>query len=100
VSGSEDLVLQGRVEGTITLQNKLTVEPGASVAADVEADEATIQGELKGDIVAAHAVALAASARVTGNIRSPRVIIDDGAQFRGSVEMDVPLPEGVTVPRR
>jgi len=95
VSGEEDLVIEGRVEGSIALTGHLTVTAGAVVEADLEVDSVDIHGQLEGDIVAATTITLHEGCRVAGNLRAPRVVITDGAQFKGAVEMDVQLPGGL-----
>jgi len=100
VTGAEDLVVQGRIEGTISLKNHLTIEPSGIVEADVEVQDLTVQGEMRGDILAAQSVSINANAKVVGNIRAPRVILEDGARFRGSVDMEVKLPEGLASSRK
>ena len=100
LTGNEDLVVEGRVEGTIALGNHLTIEKTGVVEADVESEDLTVMGELKGDMAAHSSVSINADAKVAGNIRAPRVIIEDGARFRGNIDMDVELPEGMTPPQR
>ncbi len=95
LSGSEPLIIEGRVEGTIALQNHLTIEDGGVVIADVEVENLTVNGEIQGNISASEMVSVNATAKILGNIMAPRVIIEDGARFKGSVEMDFDLPEGV-----
>lgn len=95
VSGSGDLVVEGRVEGQISLKDRLTIEPSGVVVADVEAGEVTVNGEMSGNIVATERVYITSSAKVLSDIRAPRVVIEDGARFKGSIEMDVTLPPGV-----
>ena len=95
ISGNQDLVIHGRVEGRVGLDNRLTVEEDGSVAADIEVSEATVKGELRGDMVASKAATLLNTARVVGSIRAPRLVIEDGARFSGNIEMDVELPAGV-----
>jgi len=95
ISGNQDLVVQGRVEGRVGLENRLTVEEEGSVQADVEVSEAAVHGELRGDVVASKAAFLHATARVAGNIRAPRIVIEEGARFSGTIEMDVELPADV-----
>ena len=92
LSGSGDLVVEGRVEGHVALQDHMTVEDSGTVVADVETRDLTINGKMSGNVDATERVKIAASAVVTGDIRAPRVVIEDGARFRGSIEMDVPLP--------
>jgi len=99
LSGGEDLLVEGRIEGTVTLKNHLSIEGTGVVEADIDVQDLTVRGEMKGDITAAQSVSVMANARVMGNIRAPRVIIEDGARFRGHIDMDVELPEGVILPR-
>ncbi len=96
LTGSEDLLVEGRIEGTVTLKNHLMIEETGVVAADIDVEDLTVKGEMKGDITAAQSVSINKNARLVGNIRAPRVIIEDGARFRGSIDMDVELPEGLT----
>jgi len=96
LTGDEDLIIEGRVEGTIALNNHLMIEQTGAVVANVQAVELTIRGSMNGNIVAQELVSILADAVVVGDIRAPRVIIEDGARFKGNIEMDVPLPEGLT----
>ena len=95
LTGSEDLLVEGRIEGTVTLKNHLSIEESGVVQADIDVEDLTVKGEMKGDITAAQSVSINNNARLAGNIRAPRVIIEDGARFRGSIDMDVELPEGI-----
>ncbi len=95
LSGSGDVVVQGRVEGTVSLKDQLTVEPDGKVFADVEIENLAVHGEMSGDIQAADRVVIASTAKVVGDIKAPRVVIEDGARFKGSIEMDVKLPEDI-----
>lgn len=100
ITGEEDLIIEGRVEGSIALSGHLGVAQAAVVEADLEVDSVDIHGQLDGDIVAATAITLHEGSRVVGNLRAPRIVITDGAQFKGTVEMDVPLPASVTRQQR
>jgi cytoskeletal protein CcmA (bactofilin family) len=89
VSGDEDLVVQGRVEGTIVLEsNVLSVGQSGKVAADITAKTVNIDGEVKGDITGKEKVIISKSGNVKGNIVAPRVTLEDGAIFKGSIDMD------------
>jgi cytoskeletal protein CcmA (bactofilin family) len=96
VSGKQDLVIEGRVEGHIGLDSNLTVEEGGSVEADVEATVATLRGEVRGPVTALRSLVVEASSRVAGKLKAPSITIEDGARFSGEIEMDVELPAGVT----
>jgi cytoskeletal protein CcmA (bactofilin family) len=98
VSGNQDLVVEGRIEGRVSLENRLTVEESGTIEADLEVVDASFKGEVRGDITASRSAVLHPTARVTGNIRAPRLVIEEGARFSGSVEMDVELPAGVRPP--
>ena len=95
LAGSEDLVIEGRIEGSVALKNHLTIEQTGVVEADVEVKDLTVHGEMRGDIRADGTVSVSNAAKVVGNIRAPRIILEDGARFKGSIEMDVELPSGI-----
>ncbi len=95
VSGKQDLVVEGRIEGHIRLESHLTVEESGSVEADVEVSIATLKGEVRGPVVATRSAVLEAAARVAGKVTAPSITIADGARFSGEIEMDVDLPAGV-----
>jgi len=93
--GEEDLVVEGRIEGTIQISGHLVVAEGGVVESDVESESADIHGHVVGDVAAAETITIHPGARVSGNLRAPRIVIDDGAHFHGTVDMDVELPEGL-----
>lgn len=88
IDGEEDLRVEGRVEGSISLTETLYVEPDGVVLAQIEARDVVISGIVIGDISAANSVTLNKMAKLVGNISAPRVIIADGASFRGDIVMD------------
>jgi cytoskeletal protein CcmA (bactofilin family) len=88
VKGSEDLVIDGRVEGTLTLtDSRLTIGPSARVDADVAARDVIILGLLNGNVNATGRVELRKSGNLTGNIRAVRLSIEEGALVSGKVEL-------------
>lgn len=88
VKGSEDLVLDGRVEGTVNLaENRLTVGPTANVAADLTARDVLIMGRVQGNVVASGRVELRAGCNLEGDIRALRLAVEDNAIFRGKVDL-------------
>lgn len=93
VSGDGEVFVHGTIEGNISLQNSLTVEESGTVVADVDADAVVIRGQLDGEVVARQAIELVAGAVVTGNLRAPRITIEEGARFQGDIDMDVDLTE-------
>jgi cytoskeletal protein CcmA (bactofilin family) len=88
LSGSEDLYVDGQVEGTIALKgNSLTVGPNGQVKASVEAKAVVVQGKLEGNIQASDRVELRKSAIVTGDISTQRISIEEGAFLKGKVDI-------------
>jgi cytoskeletal protein CcmA (bactofilin family) len=88
LSGSEDLAVEGTVEGTIELRdNVLTIGPNGRVKAQVFAKTVIVLGSVNGDITASERIDIREEGSVDGNIVSPRVAIADGAHFRGSVDI-------------
>lgn len=102
VKGNEDLILDGRVEGTVTLSdNRLTIGPNANIAADLTAKDVLIQGRVQGNIVATGRVELRAGCNLEGDIRALRLAVEDNAVFRGKVDLTQAVakgPEAATVP--
>ena len=88
VTGDEDLLIQGRVEGSVNLkQHSVTVGREGEVKADISGKVITIEGRVQGNLMADEQVVLRSSAQVQGDIVSPRVVLEDGARFRGGVDM-------------
>jgi len=88
LSADEDLIIEGHIEGTITHHKKhLTVGKQGRVHADINASAVIVLGELVGDIRSDGMVSLAKSARVKGNIYCARIVMEDGARFKGKIDM-------------
>jgi cytoskeletal protein CcmA (bactofilin family) len=88
LSGSEDLYIDGRVEGTISLKgNSLTVGPNGQVKASIESKAIVVQGKLEGNVQASDRVELRKSAVVTGDISTQRISIEEGAYLKGKVDI-------------
>jgi len=87
LTGDEDLTVRGRVEGELTLSKTLIVETTGVVKANVAVKNAIVSGVVVGNINATESVELTREGRMVGDIRAPRVIIVDGASFRGRVDM-------------
>jgi cytoskeletal protein CcmA (bactofilin family) len=91
VTGEEDLLIQGRVEGSVDLKEQaVTVGREGTVKANISGRMVTVEGEVEGDLTALEQVILRSSARVQGDITAPRVVLEDGATFRGGIDMDSP----------
>lgn len=90
LSGEEDLLVQGRVEGKIDLKgHHLTIGSQGVIKANVSAKTITIEGAIEGDVVATEHIAVKSGSRVNGNLKAERVTLEDGAKFRGAIDMDV-----------
>jgi cytoskeletal protein CcmA (bactofilin family) len=103
VKGSEDLIVDGRVEGTVNLsESRLTIGPNANVAADLSAKDILILGKVQGTLVASGRIELRAGCQVEGDIRALRLAIEDNAVFRGKVDLTQAVSRGseaATTPR-
>ncbi len=87
IHGDEDILVEGTVEGQIHITKDLRVGPGGVVKAKVQAQSVVVSGELLGDCQATHRVEIQASGKLLGNIRAPRVVIAEGASFKGNSDM-------------
>ena len=88
LTGSEDLTIEGHVEGKIELrQNVLTIGPNGKIKASVYAKAVIILGEVTGNVTATEKVDLRDNGSIDGDITAPRVAIAEGAHFRGSIDM-------------
>jgi cytoskeletal protein CcmA (bactofilin family) len=87
LNGDEDLTVRGQVEGTLTLTKTLLVEPTGRVKAEVQVRNCVIAGVVVGNVTATESVEITNQGRMVGDITAPRVIIVDGASFRGRIDM-------------
>ena len=100
LSGDEDVVVAGRFQGKIALpKNSLMVSKGGHVEADVSANAVQIEGRVAGDIHCADKVVITATGQMEGTIVAPRVILVDGAKFKGSIDMDPPVESKKPAPQ-
>ncbi len=101
LEGDEDLTVQGRVEGSINLTKTLIIEPSGVVKAEGSVANAIISGVMVGNLSATDSVEIAESGRMVGDIKAPRVIINEGALFKGQVDMgnlEMPRPQSSSKP--
>ena len=88
VKGSEDLIIDGRVEGTVSLtESRLTIGPNAVLAADLTARDVLVLGQVQGNINASGRVELRAGCQLIGDVQALRLAIEDNAIFRGKVDL-------------
>jgi len=89
LSGEEDVLVEGRVEGKIEFQqNSITVGTSGKVKADLYGRTVTVEGQVDGNVFAREQAVVRPSGTVQGNISAPRVVLEDGAKFKGSIDMD------------
>ena len=89
ISGDEDLTINGQIEGRVDLpENNVLVGDQGRLQANVHAKHVRIDGDVKGDISGVEKVILSSKGKVQGNIIAPRVTLEDGAKFKGSIDMD------------
>ncbi len=89
VESDEALVVHGTIRGKIESKESVAIEQGSTVEADVSAREVTVGGNLTGNVTAEGRVVIATGARLIGDVKAARFTIQDGAQFKGHVDMDV-----------
>lgn len=88
LSGSEDLYLDGEVEGNIDLHNhNLVIGPNGRVRANVQAKDVVIHGKVDGNVTGVDKVELKKSAQLNGDINTQRIVIEDGAFFKGAIDI-------------
>lgn len=89
ITGEEDLIIRGTVKGRIVLRENLFVEESGVVEADIETQNVTVSGQVTGNIMASERVEITAGGKMVGDLKAPRILIADGAAFKGNVDMDV-----------
>jgi cytoskeletal protein CcmA (bactofilin family) len=88
ISGDEDLTVRGTIKGRVALSASLYIEESGTVEADIETDNVEISGSVTGNIQATEKVELKSDGRVVGDVKAPRILIADGAVFKGNVDME------------
>jgi cytoskeletal protein CcmA (bactofilin family) len=89
LTGNEDLTIEGKVEGKVFLKDhNLTVGANGKIVAEIQAKTVMVLGEITGNITADDKVEVAATGTMRGDIQAPRVVLADGAKFKGSIDMD------------
>jgi cytoskeletal protein CcmA (bactofilin family) len=87
LSGDEDVLVEGQIEGEIRITRDLRVGTGGVVKAKISAQSIIVSGEIVGDCEATGRVELQSTGKLTGNIRAPKIVIAEGAMFRGNSDM-------------
>lgn len=95
VTGSEDLLIEGVVDGSVSLgKHAVGVGPEGRVQAAIVGRVITVEGQVEGNLEAQEQIVLRGTANVLGDIKAPRVVLEDGATFRGLVDMGAPARSG------
>ncbi len=98
LSGGEDLLVEGRVEGTIELdQHSVTIGTSGRIKADIHGRSIVVMGEVEGNLFGSDQIVLRQSSKVRGNLVAPRVSLEDGSNYKGTIDMS-PKPEGEKKP--
>jgi cytoskeletal protein CcmA (bactofilin family) len=98
VSGEENLVIEGHVSGSVMLKEyRVDVGPSGEVKADIHAKVVKIDGIVEGDVEASEIATISRTGNVRGNIKAPRMTLEDGAKFKGSIDMDPGDPKPAAV---
>jgi len=87
VTSDEELRLDGELEGSLNLRNKLTIGPTSKVNANIKAKEVVIFGTVKGNVEAENRISLRAGASIVGDIKTAGIVIEDGAYFKGGIDI-------------
>lgn len=89
VIGGEDLLIEGQIEGQVTVEeHNVTVGRRGRLKADIRGKSIRVEGEVHGDLLGTEEVVIRQTGRVEGNLKAPRVTLENGARFRGSIDMD------------
>ncbi|HTP87653.1 MAG TPA: polymer-forming cytoskeletal protein [Bryobacteraceae bacterium] len=95
----EDLTIDGEVEGTVELQeHRLTVGPHGKVRADIKAREIVVLGNVYGNVDVADKIEIRKDAKLVGDIKTARIVIEDGAYFKGTTDIVRPEPKAAPAP--
>jgi cytoskeletal protein CcmA (bactofilin family) len=87
IHGEDDLIIEGTVEGTLTMAKSLTIETDGRIKADIQTENVVIKGQMEGDLTARQKITIHAGARLVGDIAAPRIEVDDGAYYKGHIDM-------------
>ena len=89
ITSEDNIVVQGTVKGKVETTQPIFVENSATIEADLSADSVEISGKVTGNISAKARVELKSDSKMIGDIQAPRILIADGALFKGNIDMDV-----------
>jgi cytoskeletal protein CcmA (bactofilin family) len=87
VSSDEELYVDGELEGSLELRNRLTIGPTGKIKANIKAQEVVVFGSVRGNVEAEHRISLRAGATIVGDIKTAGIVIEDGAYFKGGIDI-------------
>jgi cytoskeletal protein CcmA (bactofilin family) len=99
IYSDEELYLDGEVEGSLDVRNRLTIGPNGKVKANVKARELVVRGSIKGNVEAVDRIAIMNGASIVGDVKTAGIVIEDGAYFKGGIDIlcpDTKKPENVS----
>jgi cytoskeletal protein CcmA (bactofilin family) len=100
IFSKEDLYVDGDIDGKVeALDNKLTIGPHGKAKAEIKAREVVVQGSIEGNVEATEKMEIKKDARLVGNVRTARIMIEDGAYFKGSIDIVKPEPKAPPKPQ-
>ena len=88
ITGSESVTILGVVRGHVSVKEEVTVSPSGHVEADIESESVDIAGTVEGNVSAASKIEIKSGGRLVGDVKAPRVLIADGAAFKGNINMN------------
>ncbi len=100
VSSEEDLFIDGELEGKLQLGNRLTIGPDSKVNANITAKEVEVFGSVRGNVEAIERIAIHSGATIVGDIKTAGIVIDDGAYFKGGIDICRGEPVKEAVPQK
>lgn len=87
ISSDEELYVDGELEGSLELRNRLTIGPTGKVKANIKAQEVVVFGSVRGNVEAENRISLRAGATIVGDIKTAGIVIEDGAYFKGGIDI-------------
>jgi len=87
ISSDEELYIDGELEGSLELRNRLTIGPTGKVKANIKAQEVVVFGAVRGNVEAENRISLRAGATIVGDIKTAGIVIEDGAYFKGGIDI-------------
>lgn len=98
ISSDEEMYLDGEIEGALEVRHRLTIGPNGKVKANLKANELVVWGSVHGNVEAAGRIAIMTGASIIGDVKTAGIVIEDGAYFKGGIDILHPEPKVTEVP--